>query len=46
MQYKFRALKMSTITTGTVNIILSALKPTPATRSMINKAQYCQRHRL
>lgn len=32
------------ITFSTVNIIPSAPKGTPATRSMINKAQYCQRH--
>lgn len=29
-----------------MNIIPSALKLTPATKSMINKAQYCQRHWL
>lgn len=34
------------ITFSTVNIIPSALKLTPATKSMINKAQYCQRHWL
>lgn len=34
---------LSIITFSTVNIIPSALKLTPATRSMINKAQYCQR---
>lgn len=33
------------LTISTVNIIPSALKVTPATKSMINKAQYCQRHR-
>lgn len=45
LYYMFIALKtcLSIITFVTVNIISSAAKLTPATRSMINKAQYCQR---